>query len=299
MTGSPPLSIARKWNRNFCCKHQGYLVDCADRGQRESVYGYVMVAEPAASGAALAATDFRSILSVLETAGRARSVADFRRLTLEALDEHLGYQRGTFFIGGPPEPGFQAIDGVTHGLRPVDLEEYVEVWAHRNCDPFVSATAQALMAGNSVVGLDEMARKMTSGQREYLQGFLLRQGHGQLMLWLETGTPNHGYVSLFAAGGREFDLRDRLRLLALRPHLANLLRPLLAEGRRRLGLDMLSPRELEVAELVAGGWSNRAIGQHLGIGEDTVKKHVTHILDKLRVHNRTQVALVVRTPAKS
>jgi DNA-binding CsgD family transcriptional regulator len=259
----------------------------------------VMVPAAAAPLVRLAPTDYRSILSILETVGRATSVTEFRLLTLDALDEHLGYQCGTFFIGGPPHPGFQATDGVTHGLRQVDLEEYVEVWAPRNWDPFVASTAQALMARNNIVGLDEIARELTPNQRDYLEHFLLRQGRGQLMLWLETGTPDHGYVSLFAARGREFGLRDRLRLLALRPHLANLLRPLLSEGRRGLSLDILSPRETEVAELVGDGWSNRAIAQHLGIGEDTVKKHLTHIFGKLRVHNRTQIALVVRTRAES
>jgi len=54
----------------------------------------------------------------------------------------------------------------------------------------------------------------------------------------------------------------------------------------------LSPREREVARLVAAGYSNRQIATDLVIGEDTAKKHVSHALAKLGLHNRTELALV-------
>jgi DNA-binding NarL/FixJ family response regulator len=57
--------------------------------------------------------------------------------------------------------------------------------------------------------------------------------------------------------------------------------------------DALSPRELEVARLVANGYSNREIATVLVVGEDTVKKHVSHALAKLGLHNRTELALAV------
>jgi predicted ATPase/DNA-binding NarL/FixJ family response regulator len=52
----------------------------------------------------------------------------------------------------------------------------------------------------------------------------------------------------------------------------------------------LSRRELEVAELVAKGLSNRAMAERLHISERTVEGHVMHILNKLGLTNRTQVA---------
>ena len=50
----------------------------------------------------------------------------------------------------------------------------------------------------------------------------------------------------------------------------------------------LSARELEVLELLAAGRSNQAIAEELVITLDTVKRHVSHILDKLGAANRTQ-----------
>lgn len=52
----------------------------------------------------------------------------------------------------------------------------------------------------------------------------------------------------------------------------------------------LTPREQEVLELVAQGCSNREIARRLYITETTVKNHLTRILQKLHLENRTQAA---------
>jgi len=57
----------------------------------------------------------------------------------------------------------------------------------------------------------------------------------------------------------------------------------------------LSEREREVLRLVAEGASNREIASQLVIAEGTVKNHVTNILGKLGVTDRTQAALKART----
>jgi DNA-binding NarL/FixJ family response regulator len=53
----------------------------------------------------------------------------------------------------------------------------------------------------------------------------------------------------------------------------------------------LSERELEVVRLIADGASNREIGEALCLAEGTVKNHVTNILGKLGVRDRTQAAI--------
>jgi len=53
----------------------------------------------------------------------------------------------------------------------------------------------------------------------------------------------------------------------------------------------LTERELEVLRLVAQGSSNQDIAQRLVIGERTVSTHVSNILSKLHLANRTQAAL--------
>jgi DNA-binding NarL/FixJ family response regulator len=55
--------------------------------------------------------------------------------------------------------------------------------------------------------------------------------------------------------------------------------------------DPLSEREIELLRLIASGMSNKEIGETLFITEGTVKNHITHILGKLSVRDRTQAAL--------
>ncbi len=56
-------------------------------------------------------------------------------------------------------------------------------------------------------------------------------------------------------------------------------------------LTPLSPREMEILELVARGASNKDIARRLSISQQTVKNHMTAILRKLRVDDRTQAAV--------
>ena len=60
-------------------------------------------------------------------------------------------------------------------------------------------------------------------------------------------------------------------------------------------LETLTPREIEVLELLAEGLPNRAIAGRLGISDQTVKSHVAAVCGKLGAANRTEaVRLAVR-----
>jgi LuxR family maltose regulon positive regulatory protein len=71
--------------------------------------------------------------------------------------------------------------------------------------------------------------------------------------------------------------------------------PMARQGAAAAGLiDPLSIRELEVLELLAAGRANRDIADELVVALDTVKKHVSHILDKLGASNRTEAVTHAR-----
>ena len=53
-------------------------------------------------------------------------------------------------------------------------------------------------------------------------------------------------------------------------------------------IETLTPRELEVLRLMAQGLPNRKIAEQLVVNERTIKHHVSEILSKLGVGNRTQ-----------
>ncbi len=55
--------------------------------------------------------------------------------------------------------------------------------------------------------------------------------------------------------------------------------------------DPLTDRETEILRLMAGGFSNKEIANSLGVAEGTVKNHVSNILSKLGVRDRTRAVL--------
>jgi two-component system, NarL family, response regulator len=99
------------------------------------------------------------------------------------------------------------------------------------------------------------------------------------------------------AGVQGFVLKDALRnelLTAIRAvHSGQLYMPtevgLYLSGRMRG--DYLSAREREVLDEMSKGFSNRAIGRQLHISTETVKSHVSAILKKLGVEDRTQAVV--------
>lgn len=66
------------------------------------------------------------------------------------------------------------------------------------------------------------------------------------------------------------------------------------EGKADLTMTDLSEREREVLRLIARGATNREIANHLIISEGTVKNHVSNILSRLNLRDRTQAALYAR-----
>lgn len=85
--------------------------------------------------------------------------------------------------------------------------------------------------------------------------------------------------------------------IAVIAHRAELFEQVAAEaerrGRRQVveELARLTPREREVAILIAEGLTNAEIAQRLTLVEGTVANHVEHVLRKLRLRSRTQVAV--------
>jgi DNA-binding NarL/FixJ family response regulator len=55
--------------------------------------------------------------------------------------------------------------------------------------------------------------------------------------------------------------------------------------------DALTEREVQVLRMIAGGYSNKEIADALAIAEGTVKNHISKVLAKLGVRDRTRAVL--------
>lgn len=81
-------------------------------------------------------------------------------------------------------------------------------------------------------------------------------------------------------------------LITLHPDVVAMLMPALATPARTLtpitGMPALTPREIEVLEMLAQGLGNKIIARQLGISEHTVKFHIGSIFTKLNASSRTE-----------
>jgi DNA-binding NarL/FixJ family response regulator len=125
---------------------------------------------------------------------------------------------------------------------------------------------------------------------------ILREFPDAAVLMLSTHAGEEEIYRAMQAGARGYVLKSVLRddlLRAIRDvhagrrHLDPIVASHLAE---RLSHRSLTARELEVLRMVAKGWGNKEIANALNIAEVTVKLHVSHVLEKLNVKDRTEAA---------
>jgi len=112
-----------------------------------------------------------------------------------------------------------------------------------------------------------------------------------IMAVLQAGA--NGYVLKTAAPGEIIQaVRDvHAGKSALDTTVARKLIAQLSGKTEKLPLEALTERELEVLNLVARGYTNKAIGLQLSISDRTVQGHLAHIFNKLQAESRTEAVM--------
>jgi DNA-binding NarL/FixJ family response regulator len=110
-------------------------------------------------------------------------------------------------------------------------------------------------------------------------------GDVQIVRALRAGA--RGYL---LKGSVHTDLVETIR--AVHAGQKRVLAEIAAELAEYTGEDDLTPREVDVLRLIAKGNANKEIAAQLSIAEETVKSHVTRILDKLRANDRTHAVTI-------
>jgi ATP/maltotriose-dependent transcriptional regulator MalT len=146
--------------------------------------------------------------------------------------------------------------------------------------------AGALAGAREAIGLAESTgNPVLSARARAIAGAALARG----------GDTEHGIAELESAERALFACGARREADAAAQELRRLGRraPRRARGARKAGSGALSPREREVAALVAAGKRNRDVAAALFVSEKTVESHLARIYDKLGVHSRAALATVM------
>jgi DNA-binding NarL/FixJ family response regulator len=128
---------------------------------------------------------------------------------------------------------------------------------------------------------------------------LVARGRLPATLVLTTFDDEDAERAILAAGARGFLLKnvtlhqlvDAVRTAAAGGTVLRRGQPARAAAVAAVELDDITAREREVLRLLAAGYSNREIGRALFVAEGTVKNHVSSLLAKLGVRDRTQAVI--------
>ncbi|TXC90966.1 response regulator transcription factor [Metabacillus litoralis] len=154
----------------------------------------------------------------------------------------------------------------------------------------VEATKQLIEADEDnkiiILSIHDDENYVTHALKTGARGYLLKEMDADTLIEA---------VKVVADGGSYLhpkvthNLVNEFRRLATSSGQATPTQPLQPEIRRPLHI--LTRRECEVLQMLADGKSNRGIGEALFISEKTVKNHVSNILQKMNVNDRTQAVV--------
>lgn len=197
------------------------------------------------------------------------------------------------------EDGQRFGHGVHLEMDPANLARYERHYQFH--DPITLVMRQHRRAVRATDVLPHPALRRT----EFFNDFLARDGlHWGINLYAWDGEHNIGDMRIWRDRRHaDFDDDDRALLDLLRPAFVAALRrsrqagavgiagmPAAAGTDERDGLQGLSTRERQVAQLAAQGLPDKAIAQRLGIALTTVRTHLDHAFRKLDVPNRAALA---------
>lgn len=170
-------------------------------------------------------------------------------------------------------------EAVSFNMEPSNLRRYEDWYQFRDPMTFELRTRRRATLVDEVIPRDKLERT------EFYNDFLARDGlHHGVNMFIFDGDRDLGDLRIWRARGRpEFCARDLDLLDALEPYLR---RAILRCSR----YDGLTPREREVAALVARGCTDRDIARILGIGFGTVRTHLTNAMSKSGCANRAELA---------
>jgi DNA-binding NarL/FixJ family response regulator len=192
------------------------------------------------------------------------------------------------------EPGFQVVGEAANGQEA--LKRYSELQSQDNRPDIVLMDVQmpymsGVQATAALTNSDPLARIIILTTFDY-EDYVFDAIKAGAMGYLLKDVP----ATELTATIRQVHAGEP----SIQPRIANKLliefgrKGSVARQARSMQEEELSPREIEILKLLAEGASNRKIAEKLVLAEGTVKNHVSNILSKLHLENRTQAAHLAR-----
>jgi DNA-binding CsgD family transcriptional regulator len=206
---------------------------------------------------------------------------DLRPAVLSDLMRLLRADFGASYVWRPELASFQ--HGFSYNMNPLNLKTYDEWYQFR--DPMTAQLRQRRHASF----VEEVLSRRDMVRTEFYNDFLARDGlHHGINMYVFDGDRDLGDFRIWRAAGRpDFERREIDLLNALEPFLRR------AMVRGAFRYEALTPRESDVAALVAKGCTDRDIARLLNIGFATVRTHINSAMRKRCCANRAELAALV------
>jgi DNA-binding NarL/FixJ family response regulator len=195
------------------------------------------------------------------------------RIRILIADDHFIVRMGLVALVNT-EPDMEVVAEATDGAEAVEL--------FGKCNPDLVLMDLRMPVKDGIEATAEIRRTRSDARVLMLTTF---DGDAEIHRALKAGA--RGYVLKSA---RQDKLIPALRAVAAgQQWIPKEVASRLAHGKRR---EVLTPREVEVLQLLASGLANKELGARLDISEHTVKDHLKSIFGKLQVADRTGAVTV-------
>jgi DNA-binding CsgD family transcriptional regulator len=223
------------------------------------------------------------LLSALANARRVGDVADAAVDGLAAIfDSNIG---GVFFF----DASLRTVETSIYGMSDVDFDEYEREWRCRDTVLAAMLERQVPMHNAQFYSEHQLKRDplyADFGRRVNVYRYMCAPLYGsraelQGMLRVCRGQDE-----------KPFDGKDLSLMTALGGYISSALTRVKTSSASREArkLPPLTPRELEIARLVASGRNNLEIALHLGLARETIKQTLRRVYQKLGVRSRAEMA---------
>jgi DNA-binding CsgD family transcriptional regulator len=248
----------------------------------------------------LTQNEWEKLNNLIDSIYKTKNLTSMRNQFLQELFSLIRFHFSDFELG---HTGISSsphlVDAVVFSSFPKEFEQdfigkYESVFFEFDYVKWVFSNPVSLVYRESDLINDE-ARKNSKFYVEYLKPFGFEYLAGISII---SEKKFLGSVTLYRTeSSRDFSDKDMYILKQLLPHLQNRLDSA-DEKKGAASRDssyilktryLLTPREVQIVGLICKGASNPEIGDALGIMENTVKKHISNIFDKLEIRNRTEL----------